>query len=82
MDAKYSGIVFDIEVADGDGPPLIDAFQSLFQECKHLNLEVGITMSHSAPFETDTPEIAANLVKSWTQDKNVDFISPQLYSSG
>ena len=49
IDAKYSGIVFDVEYAEGDEKGLISSFQSVFKECKKLNLEVIVTMSHSAP---------------------------------
>lgn len=39
-------------------------------------------MSHSAPYQTDTPEDAVAFVKAWCADPNVDILSPQLYSSG
>ena len=39
-------------------------------------------MPHTAPFTTDEPSISTNLLKAWTQDKNIDFLSPQLYSDG
>jgi len=41
-----------------------------------------ITVSHSAPYETDTPADAIALINAWVADTNVDMLSPQLYSSG
>ena len=79
----YSGIIFDIEIANGaDSGALVSAFQYTFQAVKDKDLVVGLTVPHSAPFETDTPLIAVDLVTSWAQDENIDFISPQLYTVG
>ena len=78
---NYSGIIFDVEIANGDDS-LVEAFQDTFKAAKGKDLQVGLTIPHTAPFQTDTPEIAINLVTSWTEDENIDFISPQLYSVG
>mgnify|MGYP006104787163 CR=1 FL=1 len=79
---SYSGIIFDIEIANGDASELVEAFQDTFKAAKAKDLEVGLTIPHSAPFETDTPQVAIDLVTSWAQEENIDFISPQLYSAG
>lgn len=46
---SYSGIIFDIEIANGD-ETLIAAFQDTFKAAKGKDLEVGLTIPHSAPF--------------------------------
>ena len=82
MDAKYSGVVFDIEETAGDVNELIKSFQGIFAECKKMNLEVGVTTSYSGPYQTEKPEDAALFVKSWASDPNIDFMSPQMYTDG
>ena len=82
VDAKYSGVVFDIEETAGDVHELIKSFKKIFAECKKLNLEVGVTTSYSGPYQTDKPEDAALFVQSWAQDPNIDFMSPQMYTDG
>mmetsp|Transcript_12623 Transcript_12623/g.25746 ORF Transcript_12623/g.25746 Transcript_12623/m.25746 type:complete len:114 (-) Transcript_12623:34-375(-) len=47
-----------------------------------MGMEVIITTSHSAPYQTDDASVAVDLVKSWCNSENVDYLSPQLYSSG
>ena len=82
IDANYTGIVFDVEKAVGSSSDLIPAFNDAFRACKDLRLSVAITTSHSAPYATDTPQDAIDLVKAWASNPNVDILSPQLYSSG
>jgi len=41
-----------------------------------------VTVSHSAPYETDTPADAVALMNAFVADTNIDMLSPQLYSSG
>ena len=77
----YSGIIFDVEIANG-ASDLVVAFQETFKAAKAKDLQVGVTLPHTAPTVTDTPQIAIDLVTSWVQDENIDFISPQLYSVG
>lgn len=31
---------------------------------------------------TDIPQVGVDLVKAWAADANIDYLSPQLYSSG
>ena len=62
---QYSGIVFDVEICMGESADLIAAFNTTIDTAKQAGLIVGITSSHSAPYQTDTPQIAVDIVKSW-----------------
>lgn len=74
--AGFESICFDVEECDaGLGPQ----FASAFAEAKAQGLGVWVTTSHSAPYGCSD---GAELVKGWLQDTNLDFISPQLYTSG
>jgi len=55
---------------------MIPAFDKAFMLAKSINLVVGITISHSAPYKTDTAKISIELVKSWVANDNIDFLSP------
>jgi hypothetical protein len=79
--AGYAGIVYDVEEVVGD-MSMVDLFRESFQVCKQSGLTVIVTTSHSAPYQTSTPDVAVALVKEWVRDKNIDAISPQLYTSG
>ena len=79
---EYTGVLFDIETVYGSSSVLVEAFAAAFKAMKDGGFKVGVTTSHSAPYETDTPEVAVDLVNSWVKDSNIDFISPQLYTSG
>jgi len=78
----YKGVIFDVEIVSGSSNNMVQAFAQAFKALKEEGLIVGVTTSHSAPYETDTPEVAVDLIKNWVQDSNIDFLSPQLYSSG
>eukprot|EP00040_Diaphanoeca_grandis_P019623 m.103749 g.103749 ORF g.103749 m.103749 type:complete len:260 (-) comp27515_c0_seq2:253-1032(-) len=80
--AGYKGVAYDAEIIDGASATMIPLFAASFAKAKELGLMVIITVSHSAPYECDTPADAVAFVKAWTADANVDIISPQLYSSG
>jgi len=54
-------------------------FQQSFAACKGKGLLVLVTISHSQPYGVSD---AAILMKSILADPNVDYLSPQLYSSG
>ena len=79
---QYSGVVFDVEIVQGSSAETIPLFAKAFEVCKGLGLTVVVTTSHSAPYMTDTPQDAVEIVKAWAADDNVDMLSPQLYSSG
>jgi len=80
--STYDGVLFDVEIVYGTSDDMVPAFANAFKNLKEGGLKVGVTTSHSAPYMTDTPQVAVNLVKSWVKDSNIDFLSPQLYSSG
>ena len=61
---------------------MIPAFKNAFMSAKSQNLVVALTISHTAPVETDTPQDAVDLVKAFVADENIDIISSQLYTSG
>jgi hypothetical protein len=73
---SYSGVVYDVEQGDSG---LASSFSASFAAAKSKGLMVIVTCSHSAPFNiTD----AATLMSSFFADSNIDYLSPQLYSSG
>jgi hypothetical protein len=74
--AGYDGIVFDIEEGDGG---LSDAFKSCFSAARAKGYYVLVTVSHSAPY--GIPD-AANLMRSFFPNSDINYLSPQLYSSG
>jgi hypothetical protein len=74
--SAYQGIVFDIEEGDSG---LLSAFNACFQAAKNKGLTVLVTTSHSAPYGFDD---AAVLMRSFFQNSNIDYLSPQLYTSG
>ena len=79
--AGFTGVCFDIEETSG-GMELVEAFERAFKALKKSGLEVMITTSHSAPYSADTDEIRIAFVESWIKSPDVDYISPQLYTSG
>ena len=79
---QYSGIILDVEICQGPSDGLIKGFNKVIDAAKKAGLTVGITSSHSAPYMTDTPQVAVDLVKSWAAHDQLDYLSPQLYSSG
>jgi len=81
--AGFSGILFDVEKVSEGASVMIPAFDEAFHKCKQAGLLVGVTTSHSAPYDTPTPSDAVELVRSWcASGGDLDLISPQLYSSG
>eukprot|EP00750_Incisomonas_marina_P024953 INCI5243.2.p2 GENE.INCI5243.2~~INCI5243.2.p2 ORF type:complete len:203 (-),score=47.16 INCI5243.2:923-1531(-) len=74
--------MFDVEEVIGPSSATIPAFSTTFAALKQSNFLVGVTVSHSAPYATDTPQDAVDLMKSFVADENIDIFAPQLYSSG
>jgi len=72
----YSGIAYDIEEGDSG---LADLFAESFKVAKAQGFTVMVTISHSAPY--GIPD-AASLMQRILADTNVDYISPQLYTTG
>jgi hypothetical protein len=74
--AGYDGITFDIEEGDSG---LYRHLSRLFALAKANNFLVLVSVSHSAPVGILD---AANLIQRIIADPNVDYLSPQLYSTG
>lgn len=74
--ASYSGIAYDIEEGSSG---LAAAFAQSFATAKAKRLKVLVTVSHSAPYGIGD---ANALMKSFFTNSNIDFLSPQLYTTG
>ncbi|MEH2365499.1 carbohydrate-binding protein [Nostoc sp.] len=72
----YQGIAFDIEEGDTG---LNSRFQEAFVASKNNNLKVLVTISHTAPYGISD---AQQLMAAFFADKNIDYLSPQLYTQG
>jgi len=74
--AAYQGIAYDVESGDSG---LEDAFEASFQLAKSNGFQVLVTVSHSAPYGISD---AQTLMTSFFTSAYIDFLSPQLYTSG
>eukprot|EP01120_Amphizonella_sp_Union-15-10_P005963 TRINITY_DN1845_c0_g1_i1.p1 TRINITY_DN1845_c0_g1~~TRINITY_DN1845_c0_g1_i1.p1 ORF type:complete len:248 (-),score=52.83 TRINITY_DN1845_c0_g1_i1:116-817(-) len=74
--AGYTGIAYDIEEGDSG---LGTLFQESFRTAKAKGLQVLVTVSHSAPYGIND---AFDLMQIFFADGNIDYLSPQLYTSG
>jgi LysM repeat protein len=74
--AGYHGIAYDVEEGDAG---LASEFATSFATAKAKGFKVLVTVSHSAPYGMDD---AASLMQCFFDDANIDFISPQLYTTG
>jgi hypothetical protein len=74
--AEYDGIAFDVEQGDSG---LASDFQKAFAKCRSKGLKVLVTVSHSAPYGISD---ASTLMQNFFSDKNIDYLSPQLYTYG
>lgn len=72
----YDGIVYDVEEGDSG---LSSAFKASFANCKAKGFQVLVTVSHSTPYGVSD---GVALMASILADPNVDYHSPQLYTSG
>lgn len=75
--SAYVGIAFDVEICQQQG--LSSAFLEAFAKAKAQGLGVLVTVSHSEPFGCQD---AIALMKAFLGDSNIDYISPQLYTTG
>merc|ERR1711881_697121 len=66
----------------GSAASMIPVFAAAFAAVKAACMTNAITVSHTAPYDTDTPQDATDFVTAFVKDANVDIISPQLYTSG
>jgi hypothetical protein len=74
--AGYDGIVFDIEEGDSG---LSDAFKQCFRSARAKGYYVLVTVSYSAPY--GIPD-AASLMRSFFPNADINYLSPQLYTTG
>jgi len=74
--AGYGGIAYDIEEGDAG---LTSAFQNSFRVAKGAGLRVLVSVSHSAPYNIVD---GYAMMQAFFTDKNIDYLSPQLYTSG
>jgi len=58
---------------------LANLFKASFTAAKNRGLKVLVTISHSAPYGVGD---AAVLMQSFFPNTNIDYMSPQLYTSG
>ena len=74
--SRYAGVCYDVENGDSN---LSDALEESFVIAKQNGFKVFVTVSHSAPYGiSDKITVMERLFAS----TNVDFLSPQLYTSG
>jgi hypothetical protein len=74
--SDYKGIAFDIEECDTG---LAQKFHEAFAAAKSNHLHVAVTVSHSAPYGAAD---AKDLMTAFFADGNIDYLSPQLYTTG
>ena len=74
--AGYDGVAYDVEVGDAG---LEQDFTDSFAAAQAAGFKVLVTMSHSAPYGISD---GAALMQSFFSDENIDFLSPQLYTTG
>lgn len=74
--SAYGGIAYDVEEGDSG---LSQSFADSFKAAKSKGLKVLVTVSHSAPYGISD---ADTLMTGFFADDNIDFLSPQLYTTG
>lgn len=73
----WAGIVFDVEECSNSG--LEKNFADVLHTAKAAGMGTLVTTSHSAPYScTDS----STLMASFFSSGDIDYLSPQLYSSG
>ena len=73
----YDGLAFDVEICEDQG--LAPSFTEVFAEVKAKNLDLLVTISHSEPYGCKD---APTLMKAFLSDPSIDYLSPQLYTTG
>jgi len=73
----WAGIVFDVE--ECYTPGLEKIFAGVLRAAKTAGMETLVTVSHSAPYMCSD---ASTLMQSFFSSADVDYLSPQLYTSG
>ena len=74
--SDYTYYIADIEIGETG---LASDFATNFKAAKDAGMTVVVTISHSAPYGfADKIE----LMESFFKDENIDYISPQMYTTG
>jgi chitinase len=76
----FQGICFDIEIAYETG--LYPYFHTAFVNAKAKGLLVLVTISYSQPYGFPSVSESSSFMTNVLSDSYVDYISPQLYSTG
>lgn len=76
ISAGYTGVCYDLELGDAG---LAYSLSDSFAQAKSAGLKVLVTVSHQAPYAFSDGAAIMNMIFAST---HVDFLSPQLYSSG
>lgn len=66
----YSGVTPPPPVVDAQ-QELIDTFEETFARCRRQGVEVFITTSHSAPYESTQDQARFDIVDAWAKSDNV-----------
>jgi hypothetical protein len=78
---NWNGICFDIEICTPN-VSFVDSFKQCFANCKLNGLNVLVTTSGVLPYSCKIGSGQGNdLVNSWINDSNIDYISPQMYGA-
>merc|ERR1712137_1540745 len=72
----YEGLALDVEECDSG---LASSFTDVLATAKSVGMETMVTISHSAPYGCDD---ASTLMQAFFADRNTDYLSPQMYTSG
>lgn len=75
--SKYQGIALDVEECMETG--LASLFLSAMAAAKSKDLGTIVSVSHSSPYGCSDGH---DLMTAFFADSNIDYISPQLYTSG
>lgn len=76
---NYDGIVIDAEVYATGQTVTVAEWNTMFAAIKARNLLLIVTISHFSPYGMPN---ANALVVDWLSNPHIDYLSPQLYTSG
>jgi hypothetical protein len=77
----WTGVSFDIEVCT-QSVSFVNYFADCFAKCKAADLKVLVTTSGILPYACNTGSgQGKDLVDAWIKDRNIDYLSPQLYGA-
>jgi len=76
---NYDGIVIDAEEYASGHSVTVAQWNEMFAAIKAKGLLLIVTISHFAPYKMDNKN---ELVANWLSNPLIDYLSPQLYTSG